>query len=174
MHLSRGQGLIITLGILSEGLHIRDSISGVQYQEDKHISWSENQWDLLEGYKKPRFILKSTHLDLFTSSHSAEEANRKLSGASSDGKEPACSAGDMGSIPGLGRPSGEGNGNPLQYSCLKNPTDRGAWWAPSMGLQRVRHSWATDTGQPTRTVPVGLTAHTYLLLQHLFLQRCSP
>ena len=75
---------------------------------------------------KPRFILKSTYLDLFTSSHSAEEANQKLSTASSDGKESACNAGDMGSIPGLGRPSGEGNNNPLQYSCLKNPMDRGA------------------------------------------------
>ena len=43
------------------------------------------------------------------------------------GKEFACNAGDMGSIPGLGRPSGEGNGNSLQYSCLGNPMDRGAW-----------------------------------------------
>ena len=38
-------------------------------------------------------------------------------------------AGDMSLIPGLGRFSGEGNGNPLQYSCLANPIDRGAWWA---------------------------------------------
>ena len=44
----------------------------------------------------------------------------------SDGKESACSAGDMGLIPGLGRSPGEGNGNPLQYSCLENPMDRGA------------------------------------------------
>ena len=44
----------------------------------------------------------------------------------SDGKESACSAGDPGSNPGLGRSSGEGNGNPLQYSCLENPMDRGA------------------------------------------------
>ena len=42
-------------------------------------------------------------------------------------KESACSAGDGGSIPGSGRSSGEGNGNPLQYSCLGNPVDRGAW-----------------------------------------------
>ena len=39
------------------------------------------------------------------------------------------SAGDMGLIPGLGKSPGEGNGNPLQYSCLENPMDRGAWWA---------------------------------------------
>ena len=43
------------------------------------------------------------------------------------GKESACNAGDLGSIPGLGRSPGEGNGNPLQYSCLENPMDRGAW-----------------------------------------------
>ena len=42
------------------------------------------------------------------------------------GKESACNAGDVGSIPGSGRSPGEGNGNPLQYSCLENPMDRGA------------------------------------------------
>ena len=49
----------------------------------------------------------------------------------SDGKESACNAGDLGSVPGLGRFPGEGNGNPLQlgYSCLENPMDRGAWRA---------------------------------------------
>ena len=48
---------------------------------------------------------------------------------SSDGKESACNAGDPGSIPRLGRSRGQGNGNPLQYSCLENPMDREAWWA---------------------------------------------
>ena len=46
----------------------------------------------------------------------------------SAGKESACNAGDLGSIPGLGRSPGEGHSNPLQYSCLENPMDRGAWW----------------------------------------------
>ena len=45
----------------------------------------------------------------------------------SAGKESACNAGDLGSIPGLGRSPGEGNGNPLQYPCLENPMDREAW-----------------------------------------------
>ena len=45
----------------------------------------------------------------------------------SDGKASVCNAGDPGSIPGLGRSPGEGNGNPFQYSCLENPTDRGDW-----------------------------------------------
>ena len=45
------------------------------------------------------------------------------------GKDSACIAGDLGSIPGSGQSPGEGIGNPLQYSCLENPMDRGAWWA---------------------------------------------
>ena len=44
------------------------------------------------------------------------------------GKASACSVGDPGSIPGSGSSPGEGNGNPLQYSCLEDPIDRGAWW----------------------------------------------
>ena len=56
----------------------------------------------------------------------------------SDGKESACSAGGLGLIPGLGKSLGEGNGNPLQYSCLENPMDRGAWWAT---VYRVAKSW---------------------------------
>ena len=55
------------------------------------------------------------------------------------GKESACNAGDAtdaGSIPGLGRLPGAGNGNPLQYSCLENPMDRGAWWATVLGYAK--------------------------------------
>ena len=55
----------------------------------------------------------------------------------SDGKESAYNVGGLGLIPGAGRSPGEGHGNPLQYSCLENPIDRGAW--QSMGSQRVRH-----------------------------------
>jgi len=57
----------------------------------------------------------------------------------SDSKETACNAGDRGSIPGLGRPPGEGNGYPLQYSCLENSMDRGACWATVHGSQRAGH-----------------------------------
>ena len=53
-------------------------------------------------------------------------------------KATACSVGDLGSIPGSGRFPGEGNGYPLQYSCLENPMDRGAWWA---SVHRVAKSW---------------------------------
>ena len=57
----------------------------------------------------------------------------------SDGKESACNAGDPGLIPGTRRSPGEENGNPLQYSCLENPMDRGAWWTTVHGSQRVGH-----------------------------------
>ena len=53
-------------------------------------------------------------------------------------KRLAYNVGDLGSIPGLGRSSGEGNGNPLQYCCLENPMDRRAWWAT---VHRVAKSW---------------------------------
>jgi len=58
---------------------------------------------------------------------------------SSVGKESACSAGDQGLIPESGRSPGEGNGHPLQCSCLENPMDRGDWWLQSMRLPRVGH-----------------------------------
>ena len=58
---------------------------------------------------------------------------------SSVGKESACNAGDAGSIPVLGRSPGEGNGKPLQYLCLENLMDRGAWWAVVHGVIK---SWA--------------------------------
>ena len=56
----------------------------------------------------------------------------------SDGKESACNAGDLGSIPGSGRAPGEGHGNPLQYSCLEDSVDGGAWWATDHGVAK---SW---------------------------------
>ena len=55
---------------------------------------------------------------------------------SSDDKEFACNAGDPGSIPGSGRSSGEENGDLLQYFCLENPMDRGAWWAIVHGVAK--------------------------------------
>ena len=54
----------------------------------------------------------------------------------SDGKESACNAGDLGSIPGSGRSPGEGNGNMLQYSCLQNSMDRGVWWSTVHGVAK--------------------------------------
>ena len=55
-----------------------------------------------------------------------------------DGKASVYNAGDLGSIPGSGRLPGEGNGNPLQYSCLEIPMDREAWWAIVHGVAKSR------------------------------------
>ena len=76
----------------------------------------------------------------------------------SDGKESTCYAEDLGSIPGWGRSPGEGNGNPLQYSCLEDPMDRGAWWATVYGVAK---SWTWLSDKHTHT-------HT-----HTHLSRCS-
>ena len=56
----------------------------------------------------------------------------------SDGKESACNTGDLGLIPGLGLSPGKGKGYPLQYSCLENPMDRGAWWATVHTVEKSR------------------------------------
>ena len=63
------------------------------------------------------------------------------------GKESTCTAADAGSVPGLGRFSGEGSVNWLQYSCLGNPIDRGAWWSIVHGSQRVGHDLVTKTAK---------------------------
>ena len=62
-----------------------------------------------------------------TTEKNTQNYRKYLSTSSSDGKASAYNAGDLGSIPGSGRSPGEGNGNPLQYSCLENPMDQGAW-----------------------------------------------
>ena len=56
----------------------------------------------------------------------------------SDSKESACNSGNLGLIPGSRRSSAEGNDNPLQYTCLENPMDRGAWWAAGHGVAKSR------------------------------------
>ena len=68
---------------------------------------------------------------------------------SSVGKESAYNAGDPGLISGLGRSPGEGNGNPLQYSCLENSMDRGDWQATVHGVARARYDLATKPPPPT-------------------------
>ena len=77
---------------------------------------------------------------------------------SSNGKESACNAGDQGLIPGLGRSSGEGNGNPLQYSYLENFMDRGAWWATVCGVAK---SWTRLSSSLAHT---HTRTHTHILL----------
>ena len=62
----------------------------------------------------------------------------KLITGASEVKASACSVGELGSIPGSERSPGEGNGNPLQYSCLENPMDGGVWWATVHGVAKSR------------------------------------
>ena len=72
-----------------------------------------------------------------TAGQEADEEMRVTSeGFGSDGKKSACNAGDPGSIPGSGRSPGERNGYPLQYSCLVNPMNRGAWQAIVHGVAK--------------------------------------
>ena len=73
----------------------------------------------------------------------------------SDGKESACNAEDLGLILGSGRSPGEQNGNTLQYSCLENPMDRGAWRATVHGSQRVTHNCMTNTTSPIYVMSSG-------------------
>ena len=93
----------------------------------------------------------------------------------SDGKAFACNSGDPGSIPRLGRPPGEGNGNPLQYSCLENSMDGGSWWAVVHGVAKSRTQLSNFTHSLSmfpcmffldmHVVLVLLNAHHYLYLQ---------
>ena len=82
------------------------------------------------------FIKYLSTVYIFSSIISVSLLCLSLSGfpGSSDDKESACNVGDPGSIPGSGKFSGERNGNPLQYSCLGNPMDRGAWRATVRGV----------------------------------------
>ena len=63
------------------------------------------------------------------------------------GKESTCNAGDLGLIPGLGTSPGGGHGNPLQYSCLENPMDRGAWWTAVKGVAKSWTRLSNSTAQ---------------------------
>ena len=85
---------------------------------------------------------------------------------SSVGKESACSAGDPGSIPELGRSPGEGNGNPLQYPCLENLMDRRAWWAAVHGVakSRVRLGDEHNTCWPQFTALLLLSCYSHVQL----------
>ena len=89
------------------------------------------------------------------------------------GKESACKAGDPGLISVLGRPPGEGNDNPLQYSCLENPMDRGTWQATVHVVAKVEHNLATKPNQQCANIlyiqlcltlcdPMDYTAHGIL------------
>ena len=91
----------------------------------KNLRAMQETWVQSLGWEDPPEKGKATH-----------SSNICFPGGS-DGKESTCNAGDLGSVPGLGRSPGEGHGNPLQYSCLENPMDRGACRA---AVHRVKKS----------------------------------
>ena len=86
----------------------------------------------------------------------------------SEVKASASNVGNLGLIPGLGRSPAEGNGNPLQYSCLENPMDGEAWWATVHGSQRVGHDWVTSLplSFPPDQVKIMTACSIYLYLNN--------
>ena len=80
------------------------------------------------------------------------------------GKESTCQAGDVGSIPGLGRSPGDGNDNLLRYSCLGNPMDRGACWATVDGVANCGHHLAAEQ-QPRNGFFQGLNLPWCLIIE---------
>ena len=99
----------------------------------------------------------------------------------SDGKASAYNAGDPGSVPGLGRSPGEQNDNPLQYSCLENPMDGGAWWATVQGIAKSRTRLSNFASCYTKFFDcvdhnklwkilqeMGIPDHLTCLLRHLY------
>ena len=99
----------------------------------KHIRLKYTRVNVLvySGFYKHHHYLISKHFLPFTVLAKKSIFTLYIKGfpGGSDGKASACNVGDPGSIPGSGRSSGEGNGNPLQYSCLENSMDGEAWWA---------------------------------------------
>ena len=100
---------------------------------------SSNSGKLLEHKHSQRVQISGTSLMVqWLRLHTPNAGGMGGFPGGSEVKASACNVGDLGSIPGSGRSPGEGNGNPLQYSCLENPVDRGAWWAAIYG---VAQSW---------------------------------
>ena len=101
----------------------------VKFRDEGYASLKKNIW----GYLPFSILHVCINLDLYSLGIHGD----------SDSKESACNAGDLGLNPGLGRSSGEGNGNPFQYSCLENPMDWGAWWATVHGVTRSQ-TWLSN------------------------------
>ena len=109
---------------------------------------------------------KSSCLNVKESKTSSWQDSEAFPGGS-EVKVSACSAGDLGLIPGSGRSPGEGNGNSLQYSCLENPMDRGAWWAIVHGVAKNQTqlsdftSLLQDKANCLKILDLLLTHHNY-------------
>ena len=94
---------------------------------------------------------------------------------SSDGNVSACNGGDLGLIPGSGRSPGEGNGNPLQYSCLENPMDTGAWQATVHGVEESRTRLSDFTRlHYARKQVIYVKEYQFSSVAQLCLTLCNP
>ena len=83
----------------------------------------------------------------------------------SDGKESACHVEDLGSVPGLGRSSGEGIGYPLQYSCLENPMDSEAWWAT---VHSIIKNWTRLSTAQYKILSIIARATQYIIVDLVY------
>ena len=122
----------------------------VQRLQQRLMIWLHEKWESTYHYLRKRKDWKAIILQLKINNFLSEKINQRWERifvtlndwqgfpGGSDGKASACNAWDPGSIPGSGRPPGEGNGNPLQHSCLENPMDRGAWQATVHGVTKSR------------------------------------
>ena len=103
----------------------------------------DNAWDILGGVEISAFLLRKMIFFPFFLGPRLKLSPKDCLGffGGSDDKESACNVGDAGLLPGLGRSPGEGNGDPLQYSCLGNSMDRGVWWVIVHGVVKSWTQW---------------------------------
>ena len=133
---------LIPVGWWAPSLQVRrDGVRGCRLALKRGLSALKGKilcpwpWPLTQGGKNTLPLLAHQA----TRGARASEAD-----GGSEGKESACNSGDLGSIPGSGRSPGEGNGNPLEYSCLENPTNRGVWWVTVHEVSK-NQTWLTFT-----------------------------
>ena len=126
---SPGQNTGVDSHSLLQGIFpTQESNPGLPQVSHRQILYHLSHWGNLKQDGR------SLTLSLFDSPRSSEHHSfQEHLPCGSAGKESTCNVGDLGLIPGLGRFPGEGNGNPLQYSYLETPIDRGAWWATVHG-----------------------------------------
>ena len=134
-------------------------VSAVDAQErgegkkQRWVDCQEAGWTCAGGWGRTRRVCAEEQVDAWVTSSNTTLSNpcKDFSGGS-DGKTSAYNVGNPGSVPGLGRSPGEGNGNPLQYSCLENPMDGGAWSATVHRVAKSRTRLSDVTFTFTKSV----------------------
>ena len=134
--------------ILAWRIPSTEDCGGLQSMGSQRV---RHDWACTHTHTHTHGILPSLHCE----SNCRSLSTRRFPGGSG-GKASAYNAGDAGSIPGSGRSPGEGNGNPLQYSCLENPWTKKPGRLQAMGSLRVRHDWATSLWSTSMGFPGGV------------------